>query len=86
VLSLVGQFLEYIDERLRIISVEDETTALNQIRTDPRIECVLSDYRMPEMDGLTFLAHVRAHCPRLPFILYTTHGDDAVVAEAIRTG
>jgi PAS domain S-box-containing protein len=85
-LALVKQFLERVDADLRVISVEDVTTALERLRNDDRIECVLSDYDMPTLDGLDFLARVRELAPRLPFLLYTGRGDESIAARAITAG
>ena len=85
-LALVKQFLERVDEELRVIPVEGVPAALDRLRRDDRIECVLSDYDMPTVDGLDFLARVRDVAPRLPFLLYTGQGDEAVAAAAISAG
>jgi hypothetical protein len=49
-------------------------------------DCILLDYDMPEMDGLTLARHIRAIDPHLPIILVTSVGDEMLVAEALRTG
>jgi PAS domain S-box-containing protein len=85
-LALVKQFLERVDEELRVIPAEGVPAALDRLRRDDRIECVLSDYDMPTVDGLDFLARVRDVAPRLPFVLYTGQGDEAVAAAAISAG
>ena len=38
-------------------------------------EAVVSDIKMPGMDGLDFLAAVRERHPKLPILLVTGHGD-----------
>jgi PAS domain S-box-containing protein len=85
-LDLVSRFLERTDEGITVVSVDDAAAALDRLEGDDRIECVLSDYEMPGMDGLEFLSCVRDRCPRLPFILYTGRGDEATATEAITRG
>jgi CheY-like chemotaxis protein len=85
-LDLASRFLERVDERLRVVTAEDVSAALDRLRTDDRIECVLSDYEMPGTDGLAFFERVKEVRPRLPFVLYTNRDDDAVVAEALQAG
>jgi DNA-binding NtrC family response regulator len=47
---------------------------------------VLSDIRMPEIDGMTFLKRLMHHDSALPVILITGHGDVPMAVEAMRVG
>jgi PAS domain S-box-containing protein len=49
-------------------------------------DAVISDYQMPDMDGLEFLKTVRSTYGNLPFILFTGRGREEVVIEAINYG
>jgi DNA-binding NarL/FixJ family response regulator len=51
-----------------------------------RVDCVVSDYRMPEMDGLELLEAVREAHSNIPFILSTGKGSEDVASEAISAG
>ncbi|AZH24178.1 response regulator [Haloplanus aerogenes] len=53
---------------------------------DDGLSCVVSDYQMPQMDGLELLAAVRAEDPDLPFILFTGRGSEEIASEAIEAG
>jgi two-component system C4-dicarboxylate transport response regulator DctD len=47
---------------------------------------VISDVRMPGMDGIAFFAALREIDPDLPVILTTGHGDIAMAVEAMKNG
>ncbi|WP_253446435.1 sigma-54-dependent transcriptional regulator [Halomonas sp. Y3] len=47
---------------------------------------VVSDIRMPGMDGMALLREVRQRDPDLPVILITGHGDISTAVEAMREG
>lgn len=48
--------------------------------------CVVSDVRMPGMDGLTLLRQLRSAGFALPLILITGHGDVAMAVAAMKAG
>jgi DNA-binding NtrC family response regulator len=50
------------------------------------IDLVLSDVRMPEMDGLTLLGHLRQIAPEMPVIIVTAYGTIDSAVEAMKTG
>jgi two-component system C4-dicarboxylate transport response regulator DctD len=47
---------------------------------------VISDVRMPGIDGIAFFARLREIDPDLPVILTTGHGDIAMAVEAMKNG
>ncbi|MCD4750567.1 MAG: sigma-54 dependent transcriptional regulator [Thermoanaerobaculales bacterium] len=65
-----------------IVPYPSAEEALADMREGKNLDMVLSDVRMPGMDGYEFLRHVRAERPELPFILVTAFADvgDAVAA------
>ncbi|WP_313692079.1 hybrid sensor histidine kinase/response regulator [Halorarum halobium] len=80
--GLVATWLEREDEA---ISVTTETTPARALETldDRPVDCVVSDYDMPGMDGLALLDAVRREHGDLPFILFTGKGSEEVAIEAI---
>ncbi len=63
---------------------EDGLALLNSAGTP--VDCIVSDYDMPGMDGLEFLDVVREQHHDCPFILYTGKGSEDVASEAISRG
>ena len=55
---------------------------------EQRVALVLSDINMPKMDGLQFLAAMKAEpgWNRIPVVMITTEGGEAKVAEAVKLG
>jgi two-component system C4-dicarboxylate transport response regulator DctD len=47
---------------------------------------VVTDLKMPRMDGLELLRHMRDKDPEIPIIIVTGHGDIAMAVRAIRDG
>ncbi len=50
------------------------------------VDCVLTDVRMPEIDGLELLRRLRARDLRLPVIVMTGQGDIAIAVRAMKAG
>lgn len=69
--------------------VETDTNPLNAIdalRGGQRYSVIVSDYRMPGMDGISFLSRVREIYPDVPRVLLTGQADVAAVSKAVNEG
>jgi PAS domain S-box-containing protein len=53
---------------------------------EERYDAIISDYQMPEMNGIELLKRVRDAYKDLPFILFTGKGREEVVIEALNNG
>ena len=78
-------YLEREEPQLVVDTETDPRTALSRIEADAP-DCVVSDYEMPEMDGLELLESVRERHPRLPFVLFTGKGTESIASNAIAAG
>ena len=50
------------------------------------VELVLTDFAMPELDGLALLALLKRQNPELPVVLLTARGSERLAARAIKEG
>jgi DNA-binding NtrC family response regulator len=74
--------------RLRISGVTVDTadsaaTALDQIAARD-YDAIITDIKMPGMDGLGLLAEIRARSPDTPTLMITGHGEHALAIDALR--
>lgn len=60
--------------------------ALEALREDTSVNMVISDVRMPGMNGYELLRHVRSERPDLPFILVTAFADVEDAVSALQEG
>ena len=87
VVDLSQSFLEQAHEGFTVESETDPSEVATRLRSGSLdVDCVVSDYRMPEMDGLELLQTVREYDPDLPFILFTGRGSEEIAADAIAAG
>ncbi|WP_436923526.1 response regulator [Halosimplex amylolyticum] len=79
---------EFLARELPSADVRGVTTATEalEVLAEDRIDCVVSDYEMPDVDGLELLRTIRADRPDLPFILFTARGSEEIASEAISEG
>lgn len=71
-----------------ILEGEDGLQGWNVLEANPDISMLITDWNMPEMDGLTLVKKVRSD-PRfsdLPIIMITTEGGKVEVISALKAG
>ena len=80
---------EFLQEALRRSGYEVDafTSAREALKGDlASYDLLLSDIRMPDIDGLQFLSQVHGKWPQLPVILMTAFGSLETTMEALRLG
>jgi len=85
IVDLTAAFLTRFDDSFAVYTSTNPETALERIEGE-RIDCVVSDYEMPEIDGLELLERVRALDRDVPFILFTGRGSEEIASKAISAG
>ena len=72
-------------EGWRVLTADSAAEALQVLQAD-RVDLVISDMRMPEMNGAQLLASVNEHWPQCVRLLLTGHADADAAVAAINHG
>ena len=83
--DVAASLLESRDDRIEATPVESPSAALDALSASS-YDCVVSDYEMPETDGIELLEAVRDRHGDVPFVLFTGEGSEAVASEAVSAG
>jgi FixJ family two-component response regulator len=67
-------------------AVFDSGEAFLQSNAVAAASCLVTDLRMPNIDGLELQRRLKRQRPELPIIFMTAHHDDEVERRAIQTG
>ena len=68
-----------------VLTAEDGEQGLALLK-DNHIDLVISDLKMPKVDGMTLLRKALIEDPELPVILITAHGTIDTAVEALKAG
>jgi two-component system, LuxR family, response regulator FixJ len=68
------------------VRVYDSAAAILNVASKLDAGCVLTDVRMPEIDGLTLQRQLAALNPRLAVVVMTGHADVPIAVEALKAG
>jgi DNA-binding response OmpR family regulator len=89
------EFLELMHKRLsrrgmEVVTAPDGQTALRLLdeamQSGQAFEIVVMDVRMPGMDGLETLRHMKEKAPKIPVILLTGHACMGVAVQGLDLG
>jgi len=94
ILDLTSAFLDReLDWEVTTLTEPKPEVALSRIVDDAEasdagvnVDCIISDYDMPGMDGLAFFEALRDHGITTPFILYTGKGSEEIASQALNAG
>ncbi len=81
VLTSISSFLD-LETNYNVVTFTLPKEALEYFKNN-EVGLVISDYLMPEMDGITFLARVREIKPEVPRIILTGYADKENAIKAI---
>ncbi len=72
-------------DKYEVLVANNGKEALNQLKKH-QIDLVISDIRMPDINGLDLLVRVKKEYPKVKFIVMTAYGSSEVQKEANRRG
>jgi DNA-binding response OmpR family regulator len=86
--KLMHKMYEVMLRQHSLVYALDGRQALERLREHPDIDLVLLDVNMPNMNGLEFLAELRADAARaeLPVIIISTEGRDEDTVRGLEAG
>jgi len=67
------------------VEARSPAQAIDQLRQE-RFDCVLTDVRMPDMDGTAFYRLIHQERPGLPVILMTAYSTDETIHQGLEEG
>jgi len=82
----IGKLFLESQEDFHVETLPSARLALQRLGCTQRYDAILSDYQMPEMNGIEFLKEVRDKYGEVPFILFTGKGREEIVIQAINNG
>ncbi|MEA3486923.1 MAG: response regulator, partial [Thermodesulfobacteriota bacterium] len=72
-------------EKYKVVTASDGLEALNILKTDD-VAVVVTDLKMPRLDGLGLLSRMETDYPSIPVIMITAHGTVETAVEALKNG
>lgn len=85
ILEVSKIYLERLNEKYHISAVNSAQKALKAIENNS-FDVIISDYQMPDMDGLELLSSLREQDNNIPFIIFTGRGREEVAIQALNLG
>ncbi|QLK25336.1 PAS domain S-box protein [Natrinema zhouii] len=84
-LAETADALERADDAIETLGATGTSDALERL-AETDVDCIVSEYDLPDADGLALLDAVRTDDEDRPFVLFTDAGSEAVASEAITAG
>jgi DNA-binding NarL/FixJ family response regulator len=84
--SALKEAIKDLDGAVEVIEGRDAADALRLARDHPGLDLVLLDYALPDADGATVLAQLKAEHPTLPVIVISGFDGREIVTAAMNAG
>jgi len=73
-------------EKYDVTTASNGVEALDKLKASPSYDLILSDLKMPKMDGIEFLRQLNEMQLRIPLILLTAYGSISEAVDAMKSG
>jgi len=83
--EFIAQRINRESKQFKISSVESGEDCLEFIKSH-HVDCIISDYQMPGIDGMALLKTLRSQGETVPFIFITGQGNEDLAREAFKNG
>ena len=85
--TILEKVIQQIGDNIHVTSMSNPTTALEWLDLHG-VDLIVTDYRMPEINGIEFIRLVRqkTHCLNVPIVMITVVSEKAVRYEALEAG
>lgn len=83
--DLTAELLEKVEPSITVRSEADPSRVLDLLDS-ATIDCVVSDYEMPYLDGIELCTAIRSTKPDFPFFLFTGKARASVIESALEAG
>lgn len=84
--TLTSLSLKRVSDEVSLIGVDGGGAALELLHNGTEVDCIISDYQMPGMNGMELLQNIRDLGIDKPFVLLTGQGNESVAVQALREG
>ena len=86
--ALLQALPQAIALRMQDIHVDTSASALEALQQvqESEYDAIVSDIKMPGMDGITLIEKLQVLCPDTPMLLITGHGERDLAIRALRVG
>ncbi len=69
-----------------VYTAENGLEGLAAIKAHPNISCIISDIKMPKLDGVGMIREIHNKNLNIPVIFYTGHGNEDLMREVAKYG
>ena len=81
ILSSIKLVLERPPHAFKVVTASSGAQGLDVLAATP-VDLIISDFKMPGMDGIAFLVQARQMRPGLPSVMFTAYADEALAQRA----